>query len=183
MGRLNTTTATGLREGGSCYENIYIYGTRSFSIWNEQVEQVFDSGSQLERITAEAYPDFFNSNHSANNFEGRSDDKGPEPEALAVAKLWGNTYAFVGLERIGGVMIYDVSNPYAPEFVQYFNNRDFSATSNTRAAGDLGAEGIIVIEAEKSPIPGVPLLVVANEVSGTTTVFRITRERQVGVKR
>ncbi|MGL1832276.1 choice-of-anchor I family protein [Rhodocyclaceae bacterium SMB388] len=180
MGRLNVLTTEGLRADGSCYEAIYAFGARSFSIYDEEIEQVYDSGSDFERITAEAYPEFFNSNHRQNSFETRSDDKGPEPEGVTVAKLWGSTYAFVGLERIGGVMIYDITDPYAPSFVQYFNNRDFAAAPDTEAAGDLGAEGLIVIEAAKSPIPGVPLLVVANEVSGTTTVFRIDRERLVG---
>lgn len=180
MGRLNVLTTEGLRADGSCYEAIYAMGARSFSIWNENVEQVYDSGADFERITAAANPEFFNSNHTANNFEGRSDDKGPEPEGVTVAKLWGSTYAFVGLERVGGVMVYDVTNPYQPAFVQYFNHRDFSQDPTSAAAGDLGAEGLIVIEAAKSPIPGVPLLVVANEVSGTTSVFRIERERQVG---
>lgn len=180
MGRLNVFTTEGLREDGSCYEAIYAQGARSFSIWNENVEQVYDSGADFELITAEANPEFFNSNHRENNFEGRSDDKGPEPEGVTVAKLWGSTYAFIGLERVGGVMVYDVTNPYKPSFVQYFNNRDFSQDPTSVAAGDLGAEGLTVIEASKSPIPGVPLLVVANEVSGTTTVFRIDRARQVG---
>ncbi|WP_422126631.1 choice-of-anchor I family protein [Thioalkalivibrio sulfidiphilus] len=180
MGRLTVTAATGLREDGSCYEDIYAFGARSFSIWNSELELVYDSGSDYERITAEMFPENFNSNHRENSFETRSDDKGPEPEGVTVAKLWGRTYAFVGLERIGGVMIHDITDPYAPVFVQYFNNRDFSFAPGTPEAGDLGAEGLIVIEAEKSPIPGVPLLVVANEVSGTTTVFRIERERLVG---
>jgi hypothetical protein len=180
MGRLNVLTTDGLSADGSCHEAIYAFGARSFSIYNDQIEQVYDSGSDFERITAESYPEFFNSNHRENSLETRSDDKGPEPEGVTVAKLWGSTYAFVGLERIGGVMVYDITNPYSPSFVQYFNNRDFSADPDTEAAGDLGAEGLIVIEASRSPIPGVPLLVVANEVSGTTTVFRIDRERLVG---
>jgi hypothetical protein len=181
------TTATGLREDGSCYEAIYAYGARSFAIYNDQIEQVYDSGSDFEDITAEANPEFFNSNHEENAFDNRSDNKGPEPEGVTVAKLFGRTYAFIGLERIGQVMIYDISNPYAPQFVQYLNNRDFNfdpqVEEDRKNAGDLGAEGLIVIEASKSPIRGVPLLVVANEVSGTTTIFRINRERNVGARR
>ncbi len=180
MGRLNVTTATGLRADGSCYENIHAFGARSFSIWTADMKPVFDSGAEFERHIAQVNPAHFNANHTANAADARSDDKGPEPEALAVAKLFGRTYAFVGLERVGGVMIYDITNPYAPGFVQYFNYRDFTAAPGTPAALDLGPEGIRVIEAEDSPIAGVPLLVVANEVSGTTTLFRIDREKLVG---
>jgi DNA-binding beta-propeller fold protein YncE len=183
MGRLNVTKATGLRADGSCYEDIYAFGGRSFSIWSEAVEQVYDSGSDFERITAELNPSYFNSNHTTDSFDNRSDDKGPEPEGIAVAKLFGRVYAFVGLERIGGVMIYDITNPYAPSFVQYYNNREFfpaATTPTLEQRRDLGPESLIVIAPEKSPIPGVPLLVVANEVSGTTTVFRIDREKLVG---
>lgn len=181
MGRLTVTTATGLRADGSCYEDIYAFGARSFSIWRaDDMTRVYDSAEDFERITAEMFPDNFNSDHAENNFDNRSDNKGPEPEGVEIATLWGRTYAFIGLERIGGIMIFDVTDPYAPSFVQYFNNRDFTGTPGTPAAGDLGAEGLLVIEAGKSPIPGVPLLVVANEVSGTTTVFRIDRERLVG---
>ena len=180
MGRLTVTRVNGLRADGACYEDIYAFGARSFSIWNAELQQVWDSGAEFERITAERYPEDFNSNHVENGRDNRSDNKGPEPEGITVAKLWGRSYAFVGLERIGGVMVYDVSDPYNAAFVQYLNNRDFGAEPGTPEAGDLGAEGLVVIEAAHSPIPGVPLLVVANEVSGTTTIFRINRERLVG---
>jgi hypothetical protein len=72
------------------------------------------------------------------------------------------------------VVVYDLTDPTAPQFVQYLNNRDFSVTieDDLRVAGDLGPEGVILIDAEKSPT-GKPLLVVANEVSGTTTIYEI----------
>src|SRR5690606_16301143 len=85
MGRLTVTKATGLREDGSCYEDIYSFGARSFSIWTADLEQVYDSGADHERIAAEAFPDHFNSNHRENSFETRSDDKGPEPEGVTLA--------------------------------------------------------------------------------------------------
>ncbi|MDO5513411.1 MAG: alkaline phosphatase, partial [Corynebacterium sp.] len=110
----------------------------------------------------------FNSNHTEANFEGRSDDKGPEPEGVALGVINDRTYAFIGLERIGGVMVYDVTTPSAAQFVTYVNNRDFSDNS-----GDLGAEGLVFIPAADSPNEK-NLLVVGNEVSGTTTVFEIT---------
>jgi hypothetical protein len=180
LGRLNVTTATGLRADGSCYEEIHAFGARSFSIWNANLELVFNSGADFERLIASVDPTTFNANHTGNEFDARSDDKGPEPEALAVALLFGRVYAFIGLERVGGIMVYDVTNQKAPNFVQYVNYRDFGATPGTAEALDLGPEGIRVIAPEVSPLPGVPLLVVANEVSGTTTLFRIEPERRVG---
>ncbi|MFB8830892.1 choice-of-anchor I family protein [Azotobacter sp. CWF10] len=175
LGRLNVSKASGLNPQTGRYERIHAFGGRSFSIWTQNLEPVWGSGADFERIIAEANPGFFNSNHSENGFDTRSDDKGPEPEGLTLASLWGRTYAFVGLERVGGVMVYDIDDPRAPSFVQYLNHRDFQATPGTPEAGDLGPEGLTVIEAGASPLPGVPLLVVANEVSGTTTLFRIDR--------
>ena len=176
LGRLTVTKATGLRADGSCYDAIYAFGGRSFSIWSgDDMTQVYDSGEDFERITASVLPEFFNSDHVSNSFDNRSDNKGPEPEGITIAKLWGRTYAFIGLERIGGIMIYDVSNPYNPLFINYLNRRDFKAAPGSIEAGDLRAEGLLVIPADNSPLPDQPLLVVANEVSGTTTIYRIKR--------
>ncbi|MDT0329805.1 choice-of-anchor I family protein [Nocardiopsis lambiniae] len=172
LGRLTVSAAEGLTEDG-CHDELHAFGGRSFSIFTTDGEVVFDSGSDFERITAEANPDFFNSNHTENTFETRSDDKGPEPEGVTLGVIDGRTYAFVGLERVGGVMVYDITDPEGAAFVDYVNNRDFSATPGTPEAGDLGAEGLTFIAAEDSPLPGVPLLAVANEVSGTTTLFRV----------
>ncbi|MTV27475.1 hypothetical protein FTX61_18955 [Nitriliruptoraceae bacterium ZYF776] len=178
LGRLNVSTAEGLRAGEDCYEELHVLGARSFSIWSADGELVFDSGSDFERITAEAVPEFFNSNHRENSFQTRSDDKGPEPEDVTIGRVGSRTYAFIGLERIGGVMVYDVTDPAAPAFVRWVNNRDFSAEPGTPEAGDLGSEGLIFIPAEDSPI-GVPLLAVANEVSGTTTLWRVDGDEEV----
>ncbi|RKS06754.1 hypothetical protein DFP74_2399 [Nocardiopsis sp. Huas11] len=175
LGRLTVSAEDGLRADGSCYEDLYAFGGRSFSIWTADGEQLFDSGSDFERIVAEHEPEFFNSDNDENSFDSRSDDKGPEPEAVVVGKVSGRTYAFVGLERVGGVMVYDITDPRAASFVQYLNNRDFAAEPGTREVGDLGPEGMTFIEAGDSPIPGVPVLAVAHEVSGTTTLFRVDR--------
>jgi DNA-binding beta-propeller fold protein YncE len=174
LGRLNVTTATGLRADGSCHEDVYAFGGRSFSIWTTGGDQLYDSGADVERLTAAAYPDFFNASNTANGFENRSDDKGPEPEGVTIGAIAGRTYAFIGLERIGGVLVSDITDPRAPVHVQYLNHRDFTAEPGTREAGDLGPEGLLFIEAKHSPI-GVPLLALANEVSGTTTLFRIDK--------
>ena len=167
---------TKLMNGGTDFEKLYAYGARSFSIWDAETGmQVFDSGSDFERITAQVYGTDFNNDNAENTGDDRSDNKGPEPEGVTVGVINGHTYAFIGLERMGGVMVYDVSNPYAPDYVQYINNRDVSIDMSggyTAAVGDLGPEGLTFVAADDSP-NGSPLVIVGNEVSGTTAVYQI----------
>lgn len=175
-----TLATTGQPSAGCEYTQLYSYGARSFSIWNGKTgELVFDSGSDFERITAQRLGDDFNATNDENGGDDRSDDKGPEPEAIEIAKISGKTYAFIGLERVGGIMVYDISQPEAAHFIQYISTRDFSVdiealvdAGDFSAAGDLGPESILFVAADKSP-NGQPLLVVGNEVSGTTAMFQI----------
>ena len=184
LGRLKITTVQGYDEAQGCYTELYAYGSRGFSIFDDSGALVFDSGSQFEEILAEAVPEYFNSNHSETNFEGRSDDKGPEPEGVVLGEVDGRTYAFIGLERIGGVMVYDITDPAGAFYVTYVNNRNFEVSvedaddvdAALAAAGDLGAEGLAFVPASESPT-GQALVVVGNEVSGTTTFFEVTALR------
>ena len=171
LGRLKTTTALGDTDGDGDHDVIYAYGARSFSIWDTSGNLVFDSGSLLAQVLAEEAPVIFNANNFASEFDQRSDDKGSEPEAVTVARLWGRHYAFVALERAGGVFIYDVTYPEQARFVDYFNDVDPYGERFT--AGDLGPEGLAVVAAEDSPT-GTPLLLVASEWSQTTAVFEIS---------
>jgi hypothetical protein len=168
------TTATGDTDGDGEFEALYVPGGRSFAIWNAATGAlVWDSGDAFERITAEAYPEDFNATNSENgSFDNRSDNKGPEPEGVAIGVIEGHMLAFIGLERISGVMVYDITDPTAPEFVTYVNTRDFSGDAEAGTAGDLGPEGVYFIAAEGSPT-GEPMLAVANEISGSTTLFQI----------
>jgi hypothetical protein len=172
LGRLDVSTIDGDVDGDGDYDRLFTYGARSFSIWDTQGNLVFDSGDDFERITAAAFPANFNANNDENDFDSRSDAKGPEPEGVTTGVIDGRTYAFIGLERIGGIMMYDVTQPSNPQFIQYLNNRDFSGDPEAGTAGDLGPEGLLFVKAEDSPI-GRPLLVVANEVSGSTTVYDV----------
>ncbi|SEJ25413.1 choice-of-anchor I family protein [Demequina mangrovi] len=172
LGRLDVTTASGYSEELGCYDELYAFGGRSFSIWTTDGDLVFDSGDDFEQLTAEALPDYFNSTNDETEFDSRSDAKGPEPEGVTVGELRGRTYAFVGLERVGGVMVYDITSPVSPEFVTYVNNRDFEADPESPEAGDLGPEGLAFIAAKDSPTTEA-MLAVGNEVSGTTTLFSV----------
>jgi hypothetical protein len=170
LGRHTVTTALGNDDADVEFERLFTLGGRSFSIWSSSGALVYDSGSEFERITALANPARFNASNDNGNFDDRSDNKGPEPEGVAVGEIDGRTYAFVGLERVGGLMMYDVTDPSAPFFVDYLNNRDFAA-----GTGDQGPEGVHFISAHESP-NGQPLVVVANEVSGTVTLYSVKRK-------
>ena len=171
LGRLNVTNKLGDTDGDGDFDEIYAYGGRSFSIFNAATgAEVHDSGNLLERVTATdaAYKNLFNASNGygeAPTRKNRSDDKGPEPEGVATGRLGQNLYAFVSLERVGGVMVFNINNPAAPVLETYVNNRSLTA-----GTGDLGPEGIVFIAAADSPT-GQPLLLLANEVSSTVAVY------------
>lgn len=173
LGRLNVLTAPGDSDSNNdgLIDRLVTLGGRSFTLWNSAGAQVFDSGSELERITLAQTPTMFNANNGlSSQFDQRSDDKGPEPEGVVTGVVNGRTYAFVGLERsAGGVMVYDVTNPREPLFVQYAfrNNLD-----NSTSGDDVSPEGLVFITASESP-NGIPLLIVSNEVSGTVTLYQV----------
>jgi hypothetical protein len=151
---------------GQC-NDLVAFGARSFSIWDAStMGLVWDSGDQFEQRTALLNPTItFNASNDNNTLDDRSPAKGPEPESVVTAKFGTKTFAFIGLERVGGVMVYDVSNPASPVYVTYLNTR--SGTT-----GDRGPEGLLFIKASDSP-NGKPLLIVSNETSGTTAVFQL----------
>jgi len=169
LGRLNITTTPnagvdGKNGAGLCNE-LYGFGARSFSIWSTEVNRVFDSGDDLEQRTQALANVNFNASNTNNTLDSRSRSKGPEPEGVTVGTFGSKTFAFIGLERVGGVMVYDVTNPNAPVYTTYLNTR-------TGATGDRGPEGLTLIKAAQSP-NGKPLLVVGNESSGTTAVLQL----------
>jgi hypothetical protein len=172
LGRLSALKYSGDTDGDGDYDELHVMGGRSFSIWNPLTGAlVYDSKDLIEQITAN-HPTFgaiFNASNTTGTpaLKNRSDDKGPEPEGVAVATINGSTYAFVALERIGGAMMFNVDVPTSPVFVGYANNR-----STTVSGPDLGAEGIIFISAADSP-NNKALLILANEVSSTLSIYQI----------
>jgi 2',3'-cyclic-nucleotide 2'-phosphodiesterase/3'-nucleotidase/5'-nucleotidase len=179
LGRLQVTSTLGDFDGDGDYDALFALGARSITIRDAEGVFIWDSGDDLERATAEANPAGFNASNTGNARDARSPAKGPEPEGIAVGKAFGSTFAFVGLERVGGVAAYDISIPSAPKFEFYVNRRDFSVNANATNffnAGDLGPEGIIFIEAASSP-NGKPLVVIGNEISGTTTILQVDQKK------
>ena len=192
LGRLKVTAALVDPDDDGVVEKLYAYGARSFSIWDQNLNQVYDSGDDFGRISAAILGNNFNSAHTENKGDNRSDDKGGEPEAIDVGTIAGRTYAFIAQERNGDLFIYDVTNPFQASFVSHSINRDFNVSfeldddlaepcdttegmdcTDVPLAGDLGPESIKFVSASDSP-NGNPLLLIGNEVSGTVTVYQIT---------
>jgi alkaline phosphatase len=160
LGRLNISTIDGDIDGDGDFDQLYSYGGRSFTIWDSNGNQVFDSGQLIADITAELVPTIFNSDESdPAEFDDRSDDKGAEPEGVTVGQIGDRIYAFIGLERTGGILVFDVTNPVAPEFQQYLFTE-----------GDRAPEGLAFIDGGDSP-NGQPTLAVTNEASNTLTLY------------
>lgn len=164
-------------------DDIVAFGARSFSIWNESGTLVFDSGDEIaKKVHASDVANFNSTNDENNSADNRSDDKGVEPEAIEAAWIGDRAFAFVGLERQGGVMVFDITDPTAPVYQSYINNRKFNENVCTvvdgsecdndtynPAVGDLAPESIDYFSRE-----GKHFIAVGNEVSGTTAVYEIS---------
>lgn len=130
--------------------NLVAFGARSFSIRDEDGNIVFDSANQLDALAI------------ANGLydDGRSDNKGVEPEGVTLAAIDGRTYAFIGLERTttSAVAVYDITDPAKASFVDLIIGMD-----------DVSPEGLTTFRLDNQTY-----LAVANEVSGTTSVYSLT---------
>ena len=165
----------------------YLYGGRTFTIFEvtgNGLREVFTSGDDFEALTAQYVPGYYNASNDNAVLDDRSGKKGPEPESVTVGEVDGRTCAFVALERTGGVMVYDVTDPASASFVNYINTRDFADTvpgsevydgdelDKWVTGGDVAPEGLAFIPADQSPT-GEALLLTACEVSGTVAVYQV----------
>ncbi|MFT4755603.1 MAG: 2',3'-cyclic-nucleotide 2'-phosphodiesterase (5'-nucleotidase family) [Vicingaceae bacterium] len=169
-GDIKITTASGDIDNDGDYDVIHTYGARSFTIWDGVTGNlVYDSGDDFEQIIKN-HPEYFrlfNVADDDNVIKNRSDDKGPEPEAVTVGIVHGVPYAFIGMERTGGVMVYDITNPASPTFVEVKISRD-TATGG----GDQAPEGLIFIPESQSPTNRA-MLISANEASNTLSIWEV----------
>ncbi len=164
LGRLTVTTTLGDADADGEYEQLYAFGGRSMSLLDPSGQMVFDSGDQLEQLSASLDSANFNKDNEPSKIDNRSDNKGPEPEGIATGVVGGHTYAFLGAERSGMIFAFDLSSsPGKAEFAGWINTRD----------ADLGPEGLEFVPAWESPTKEAMLLV-TNEVSGTVSAYGAT---------
>jgi len=192
LGRLGVTPFTPANVTGTIVttkttvSTAYSLGARSFSVWKAPTfegvfpaQLVYDSGNLIEKKVLEVNGAYFNADWStttgvANAVDTRSDNKGPEPEGIAYGRAFNKNWLVVGLERDGGIMLFEVSDPAAPVFVQYISTTDWqgSMLSTPKSSGDVSPEGILFIEAKDSPTKK-PLVIVSYELSGTVAIFEL----------
>ena len=123
--------------------NLVAMGGRSFSIRNTAGDLVWDSGDQLDRIAAAAgtYDD------------GRSDDKGIEPEHVEIATLKGRSFAFITFERSSGgslIPVYEITDVQAPEHVHTFLAPDSDEPESTVFVKTSKSGGVLLAASEDS---------------------------------
>jgi hypothetical protein len=154
------------------YTALASYGGRSITIWTTSGEVVWDSGSLLGRTVAAVDPDGWVEQEGEDEpawatdfYDSRSDDKGVEPESVVHGKAYGRDLLFVGLERAGGVVTFDATDPSAPEVQGW-----------TTTAGAVSPEGLAFVSDDVSPT-GRPLVLVAHEVSGTTVAYEVVKSK------
>ncbi|UKB82947.1 choice-of-anchor I family protein [Chryseobacterium sp. MEBOG06] len=175
LGRFRVSSATGNTDGDADFEEMAALGARSFSIFNADTRQiVYDSGDQFERYIADNHPLIFNADNESNAIKSRSRAKGPEPEGVALGTINGQTYAFITLERTGGVMVYNITDPNNPTFTDYKHSRSTSAYG-----GDNGPEGIIYIAPENTTT-NKGYVIIANEISGTLSMYEVAMPPTLG---
>ena len=168
LGRLRISTIDGDTDGDGDIDVPTMFGTRSFSIFNSETgELVYDSGSEFAEIVLEKFPELFNSQGTTGSFDSRSDNKGSEPESIVLGEIDGHVFAFIVLERTGGVMMFDVTDPNNPSFVDYLNSRPDT--------GSRSPEGLIFISGEMSP-DGRSYIAVGYDRSDSIEVFRVVPE-------
>lgn len=174
LGRLLMLSTEGDTDGDGDYDEIVAFGSRSFTVFDTLGHVLFDSGADFELRSAALFGEegFNADNDEVLSFDERSDDKGPEPEGVEIGVLNGRTYAFIGLERVSAVMVYDMTDLDSIHYVRTLANRDFAATS-LATSGDLGPEGLHFISEANSP-DSAAYLVTSNEVSGSITLWRLT---------
>ena len=166
--RLNVLLRTGDTDNDSVIDQLHTLGGRGISIFRQEADnsltKVRETGGEFEKIFASLNPARFNNDQVvANTPDDRSDNKGPEPEGVTIGTIDGRIYAFVGLERQSGVVVYDVTDPAAASYVSY-------VPPLAGVSADLGPEVLTFIAADRNPT-GTPLLVTANEAGGGATLY------------
>lgn len=187
LGRLDVCGPMADLDADGDADRLVCFGGRGVTVWkfvDGKLIEAWDSGSDVERIVAERMPAVFNADSRKNpSQDQRSKSKGPEAEGLTTGIVDSRRLLFAGLERPGGIVTWDITDPTHPVLLDYVNQRNTDAPlnldkdaglamKNALVVGDLGPEGLMFVPADKCP-NGSPLVVMCNEISGTTSLWQV----------
>jgi len=179
LGRAKVNPTIGDLDGDGDIDNIHLRGTNSMTIYRNG-SVIWDSGELLDQIQIQAFgvaningSHSLSSDKSTMNYVGqdRSDDKGAEPEGVAVGMVGDRRIAVLGLERMTALAIFDITVPKKPVFQEWIQMLPAKATP-AKDVKHWSPEGIVFVPADKSP-SGKALIITSYELSGTLSIHQI----------
>jgi hypothetical protein len=179
LGRAKVNPTMGDKDGDGDIDTIHLRGSNSMTMYRNGVV-IWDSGDLLDQIQIKAFgvaningSHSLSSDKSTMNYVGqdRSDDKGAEPEGVAVGVVGDRRIAILGLERMSALAIFDITQPRNPVFQEWLQMLPTKATP-AKDVKYWSPEGIVFVPANKSP-SGKALIITSYELSGSLSIHQI----------
>ena len=179
LGRAKVNPTIGDRDGDGDIDTIHLRGSNSMTMYRNGIA-LWDSGELLDQIQIKAFgvaningSHSLSSDKSTMNYVGqdRSDDKGSEPEGVAVGMVGNTRVAILGLERMTALAVFDITQPRSPVFQEWLQMLPAKATP-AKDVKHWSPEGIVFVSADKSP-SGKALIITSYELSGSISIHQI----------
>ena len=179
LGRAKVNPNNGDRDGDGDIDTIHLRGSNSMTMYRNGLA-IWDSADLLDQIQTAAFGVAnINGSHSLSsdkatmNYVGqdRSDDKGSEPEGVAVGMVGDRRIAVLGLERMSALAVFDITQPRIPVFIEWLQMLPAKATP-AKDVKYWSPEGIVFVPADKSP-SGKALIITSYELSGSLSIHQI----------
>ncbi|MFZ9316777.1 MAG: choice-of-anchor I family protein [Candidatus Nanopelagicaceae bacterium] len=179
LGRAKVNPTIGDRDGDGDIDTIHLRGSNSMTMYRNGIA-LWDSGELLDQIQIKAFGVAnINGSHSLSSDKSsmiyvgqdRSDDKGSEPEGVAVGMVGNTRVAILGLERMTALAVFDITQPRSPVFQEWLQMLPAKATP-AKDVKHWSPEGIVFVPADKSP-SGKALIITSYELSGSISIHQI----------
>jgi hypothetical protein len=179
LGRAKVNPTIGDKDGDGDIDTIHLRGSNSMTMYRNGIA-IWDSADLLDQIQTQAFgvaningSHSLSSDKSTMNYVGqdRSDDKGAEPEGVAVGMVGDRRIAILGLERMTALAIFDITDPGDPIFQEWLQMLPTKATP-AKDVKYWSPEGIVFVPASKSP-SGKALIITSYELSGSLSIHQV----------
>ena len=179
LGRAKVNPNIGDKDGDGDIDTIHLRGSNSMTMYRNGLA-IWDSGDLLDQIQTLAFgvaningAHSYSKDKATMNYVGqeRSDDKGAEPEGVALGMVGDRRIAILGLERMTALAIFDITQPRVPVFQEWLQMLPTTATP-AKDVKHWSPEGIVFVPADKSP-SGKALVITSYELSGSLSIHQI----------